>query len=613
MRTTRVRNQPSPNVLTHDMDPLSEYRRRIERWDTAIARAERAHQLFSYLRLATVCAGAAVFWFVFIRNAIPAWWMLAPVVVFGVLAVRHARVLQQRDRARRARRVYERGIERISDTWAGTGRDGARFMDGHPFARDLDLFGRGSLFELVNTTRTDIGEETLADWLRHPASAATVVERQGSVGELRPMLDFREDAAVLAAESEVGRTGPLAAWTAAPSQRFPPVLAPMLAAFAAMTAALAVAVYVGAVGSGWLVAWVCVEAATASIWRRPVHEILHAIEAPEHDLALLAALLARIEREPFTSPGLAALRQTLVTDGVPPSRRVAQLRTIVSWLDSTHNLMFAPFAYVLLVRPQLAVAINRWHRSYGSAVGAWLRAVGELEALAAIGTYAYEHPADPFPLLVEGAPLFDAASLGHPLLAGATAVRNDVALAGPGGPAPQVLVVSGSNMSGKSTLLRAVGVNVVLALAGAPVRAARLRLSPLAIGATLKIEDSLQEGHSRFYTEILRIRSIVELTRGPLPVLFLLDEILHGTNSYDRRIGAEAIVRALLDRGAIGLVTTHDLALTEFTATLGPAGANVHFEDRVEDGAMIFDYTMRPGVVERSNALALMRAVGLDV
>ncbi len=210
-------------------------------------------------------------------------------------------------------------------------------------------------------------------------------------------------------------------------------------------------------------------------------------------------------------------------------------------------------------------------------------------------------------------PLFDAVSLGHPLIAAATAVRNDVWLAGPGGPAPQVLVVSGSNMSGKSTLLRAVGVNVVLALAGAPVRAVRLRLSPLAIGATLKVEDSLQEGHSRFYTEILRIRSIMDLTRGPLPVLFLLDEILHGTNSYDRRIGAEAIVRALVDRGAIGLVTTHDLALTAFTATLGAAGANVHFEDRIEDGAMVFDYTMRPGVVERSNALALMRAVGLDV
>jgi DNA mismatch repair ATPase MutS len=339
----------------------------------------------------------------------------------------------------------------------------------------------------------------------------------------------------------------------------------------------------------------------------------HGIETPEHDLGLVAGLLERVERERFTSPRLAALERALITDGVPPSRRIKQLRSLVSWLDSTHNLFFAPFASVLLLKPQLALAINRWHRAYGPAVGTWLRVVGELEALSAIATYAYEHPADPFPSIVEGAPLYEAISLGHPLLAEAMAVRNDVLLGGPRSGAPQVLVVSGSNMSGKSTLLRVVGVNAVLALAGAPVRATSLRLSPVAIGATLKIEDSLQEGHSRFYTEILRIRSIVDLTKGGGAVLFLLDEILHGTNSYDRRIGAEAIVRALVSRGAIGLVTTHDLALTELTATLGPAAANVHFEDRIEDGKMVFDYTMRPGVVERSNALALMRAVGLDV
>jgi DNA mismatch repair ATPase MutS len=190
-------------------------------------------------------------------------------------------------------------------------------------------------------------------------------------------------------------------------------------------------------------------------------------------------------------------------------------------------------------------------------------------------------------------------------------VANDVHLGGDRG--PRVLVVSGSNMSGKSTLLRAVGVNAILALAGAPVRAARLAMSSLAVGATIRIGDSLQEGHSRFYTEILRIRDIVTAARGARPVLFLLDEILHGTNSHDRRIGADAIVRSLVEAGAIGLITTHDLALTELTATLDGRAANVHFEDRIEDDKMVFDYRMRPGVVERSNAVALMRAVGLDV
>jgi DNA mismatch repair ATPase MutS len=187
-------------------------------------------------------------------------------------------------------------------------------------------------------------------------------------------------------------------------------------------------------------------------------------------------------------------------------------------------------------------------------------------------------------------------------------IRNDVRL----DRMQRLLIVSGSNMSGKSTLLRTVGVNAVLAYAGAPVRATRLRLSPLAIGATLRIQDSLQEGRSRFYAEITRLRELADTARGPVPLLFLLDELLHGTNSHDRLIGATGVLRSLLDRGAVGLVTTHDLALTTAHAEL-PGAANVHFEEWFEQGQMRFDYTMKPGPVTRSNALALMRAVGLDV
>jgi DNA mismatch repair ATPase MutS len=278
--------------------------------------------------------------------------------------------------------------------------------------------------------------------------------------------------------------------------------------------------------------------------------------------------------------------------------------------SSTHNLLFLPFTRALLVPEQIVITIDRWHDEHGADVVGWLRVVGELEALSALATYAYEHPADSFPVLHHDGPQFDADALGHPLIADSIAVLNDVRLGGAN--APQAIVLSGSNMSGKSTLLRTVGVNVVLALAGAPVRAARLRLSPLVIGATIRVDDSLQAGHSRFYAEILRIRAIVDAARGPVPLLFLLDEILHGTNSYDRRIGAEAIVRALVEAGAIGLVTTHDLALTELPQRFSPA-VNMHFEDRLDGGRMVFDYRLKPGVVEHSNALALMRAIGLDV
>jgi DNA mismatch repair ATPase MutS len=239
----------------------------------------------------------------------------------------------------------------------------------------------------------------------------------------------------------------------------------------------------------------------------------------------------------------------------------------------------------------------------------WIDAVAELEALASLAGQAYEHPADCWPELVEGAPCLVARAAGHPLLAEARCVRNDVSLDAQ----RRVLVVSGSNMSGKSTLLRTIGTNAVLAQAGAPVRAAALRMTPLAVGASIRLHDSLQEGHSRFYAEIRRLRQIVDATEGPLPVLFLLDEVLHGTNSHDRRIGAEAVVRSLVARGAIGLVTTHDLALARLAESPELHAANVHFQDELIDGQMHFDYRMRPGVVTRSNAIELMRAVGLEV
>jgi hypothetical protein len=592
------------------VEPRPEYERRLSHWRARIAALDRVNLQISYGRLVLGVTGAILLWLAFVSATISPAWPVGVWLAFGVLAVIHARQLQRYERAVSAERVYLRGLDRLADTWEGKGRDGAMFLEGHLYARDLDLFGPASLFELLNTTRTEIGEVTLADWLRGPAPLPEVRARHAAVDELRPMLDFREDVAVLASESPVGRTGLLAAWAATPAIGFSPALRLMLAAFALVTIGLAAATYYEVIQSELLFLWVVAEVLIASIWRKPFHHVLHAIDTPEHDLALLAGLLARVETEHFTSPRLAALRQRLMTDGVPPSRRIAHLRSLVSWLDSTHNLLFGPIAYVLLLRPQLAVAIDRWHGAYGAAVAEWLREVGELEAFAALATFAYERPAYPFPELVDEGPLFDAQGLGHPLIPAAAVVCNDVTLGGDG---PRVIIVSGSNMSGKSTLLRSVGVNVVLALAGAPVTAGTLRMSALALGATLHVEDSLHAGHSRFYAEILRIRTIVDGARGPFPMLFLLDEILHGTNSFDRRIGAEGIVRALVALGAIGLVTTHDLALTELPSMLGTAAVNRHFEDRLENGRMVFDYRMRPGVVEHSNALALMRAIGLDV
>jgi hypothetical protein len=595
--------------------PRDEYPRRLAERIAALARGERRHLALSNARLAVAALFVFLLLFGVFGRRWSAAWAIVPAVAFAGLAIAHALLLSEQERRQRARIFYEHGLARMDGTWLSAGAGGRSEpgppgrMAHHPYASDLDLFGDGSLFQLLDTARTEVGEQTLGRWLSSPADPDEIRSRQEAVAELRGRLDFREAIAVLAAEAEVGRTDRLIAWASSPPAAFATGVRVLFAACAVVTVALAVAVFADHVAIEWLGGWVFVQSAVAYAWKKPIEGVIAAVGTPENDLLLLVALLERIEREPFTTARLAAIAGALSTGGEPASRTIGRLRGLVSWLDATFNLLFAPVAFVVLLRSQLAIAIDRWHQAHRQGVLDWLRAVGELEALAALATFGYEHPAYPFPEIADGPPILEAAALAHPLLAPEAIVPNDLAL---GGSHPHVLIVSGSNMSGKSTLLRAVGVNVVLALAGAPVCARSLRLSMLRLGATIRVDDSLQEGHSRFYAEILRIRDVVRAAAEG-PVLFLLDEILHGTNSYDRRIGAEAIVQALVRRGGIGLVTTHDLALTELTARLGQAAANVHFEDRLEDGRMVFDYRMRPGVVERSNALALMRAVGIEI
>ncbi len=556
--------------------------------------------------------GAILGWVAFGLERLSAWWLVLPALGFATLVVAFDRATREGRRAARRVAYYERGLDRLEDRWAGKGETGSRFRNPeHPYAEDLDLFGPGSLFERISTARTRAGEETLAAWLLAGASPEVILDRQAAVAELRPKLDLREDVALLGGEVGTGTAFEgLAEWGAEPRR---------LDSTAARVAAAVLSVLALPALFGWLVFQIgmipllivaALEGALALFYLKRVRSVLATVERRSGELEHLSDLLARLEREPFHSPELARLRTAIETDGRPASRRIDDLRRLVATLDARRNMLLAPFSPLLLWGTQIAFAIEAWRASSGPAIAGWLAAIGEIEALDSLAAFAFENPDDVVPEIVtEGGPLFEAEAIGHPLLPVTRVVRNDVQLGGE----LRVLVVSGSNMSGKSTLLRAIGTNVVLAMAGATVRASRLRLSPLTLGATLRVQDSLQAGRSRFYAEILRLRQLLDLARGPVPLLFLLDEILHGTNSHDRCLGAEAVVVGLIDRGAIGLVTTHDLALADIAGRLAPRARNVHFADHFENGKMIFDYQMRPGIVQHSNALALMRSVGLDV
>ena len=365
---------------------------------------------------------------------------------------------------------------------------------------------------------------------------------------------------------------------------------------------------VAGVGSPLFITLV-IEALVLSLLRKPVDDVLNGSETAFEDLRMFSELLLRVEREKFTSPALQRLMERLSSHTRKASHTIASLSTIVSFAGSRRNQAITLFAIPLMYTLNVALVAERWRRMHGSVVRNWVETIGDFEALLSLAAYTHEHPDDPLPEFVDGPATFAGVDLGHPLIPAARAVRNSVNIAGK----TRILLVSGSNMSGKSTLLRTVGINTVLAMAGAPVRARSLRLTELQIGASIRINDSLHEGSSRFYAEITRLRQLFDVVDGSRPLLFLLDELLQGTNSWDRRSGAEGIVRAFAARGAIGLISTHDLALTDISGLPEGALVNVHFQDELQNGRMLFDFKLRDGVVTRSNAMELMRSIGLEV
>jgi hypothetical protein len=579
-----------------------------------VAHFENVHRRFGNIRLLLVIATLIAAWFSLHRDAFSPWWLLLALVAFLGIAILHAKVLRQRACAERAVDFYRKGLARIEDRWPGTGQTGAR-IDVHSslYATDLDLFGQGSLFELLSLARTRMGEDTLAAWLLSPSPVPQLTERQAAVAELRSRLDLREDIAILGPISDqdlkVGvHPEALTQWAEAPNQLTHSWLRwlSLLLAIAAIAAAI---VWAELGTKAPFFAIVIIETIITALLRKRTDAVFHATEHALQDLQLLSSLLVRLEREQFASPRLQALKTELSSHHLAASQAIARLRTIVEYIRSLDNPLMRILNIPLLYVVQVAHAAEAWRTAHRAAVRSWLKAIGEAEALLSLSAYSYEHPSDPFPEFLEGPPCFNAEQLGHPLIPAAKCVRNDISVCDE----TKVLLISGSNMSGKSTLMRAVGINTVLAMAGAPVRAHRLQLTPLQIGASILVNDSLQEGNSRFYAEITRLRHICDLAERNPPVLFLLDELLQGTNSKDRLSGAEAVVRALLASGSIGLISTHDLALTNIGAQQDNRLRNVHLQDEIQEGRMTFNFKLHDGVVTKSNGIELMRLIGLKV
>lgn len=584
-----------------------EYQTRFQQRESTVAQLQRRHFWLGNVRIAVFVAIVVLAWFSRTRSLIFLL-LIAAIILFIALIVIHRRVVRAMNAAKRAAEVYRRGIARIEDRWAGTGDTGDEFKDPlHLYAEDLDILGHGSLFQLLSTARTRMGRQCLARWLLTPAGPQEIQERQSAIAELKTKLDFKENLAVVG-ESERIEAHPeaLAQWGKELSGLKDGLW------WALLLAVLSLAALVYAFITSWtpLLVMIVINGSIMFRQRHVLEKIFAGLGETHKGLDSLAEVLRRIEAEKFASLRLQQLQAGLLTHGLPPSECIARLDTLSDLDDSRHNWFVRLFDVPLLYSLQLAFALERWRGKYGSKIDVWLNVVAEIETLASLAAYAYEHAEDPFPEFASAgsAPCFTGEALGHPLLPAAKCVRNDAALGGKN----QVLLVSGSNMSGKSTYLRVIGINAVLAMAGAPVRATKLRLSYLSGGASMRVADSLQQGISHFYAEIKRVRQVIDLS-ATQPSLFLLDEILQGTNSDDRRVGTQGILRTLIRNNAIGLVTTHDLALTSLEETFPDRMTNVHFQEKFEDDKLSFDYRLRPGVVTTSNGIELMRSIGLDI
>lgn len=611
--------------------PAQIYRERCERFATECDALGRRSAFVSNLRGATF-GGMAIFAIVAAASddALP--WGLTSLgfaAAFGVLVVWHARVLREELEALAYRRVNDEALARATGAWRNLPRTGESFAPaGHPYAGDLDVFGKSSLFQHVCVAHTYYGQAALARLLSAPSASKDLERRQRAAQALAPQLEERQRFETMALRAAGTPLPPLRqkqrervldpqsllSWLETKDERD---AVASLRRLAVPLPVLTLALMTSSVVLGW----------PSYVWAAPLlvqivisarvyaagSAVFSAVTSLEGLFEQFSPMLRAIEGWRAESEWLADLQASVATKQEPASQALATFASRVAWFEARHNALFYPILNsIFLWDLNCVLALRRWKELWGSRVRTWFEAAGEMEAVSCMAGFAHDNPDFAWPELAPDTedPVFDARGLAHPLIGADQRVANDVSVGG----VQRALLVTGSNMSGKSTLLRAMGVAAVLAQAGAPVCATRLRISRLSVCTSMRVSDSLEHGVSHFYAELDKLRQVLVAARGGDRVLFLLDEILHGTNSLERQIGARWILAQLLHERAIGAVSTHDQGLCELSdEALSHAVRQVHLREQVEDGRMTFDYRLREGPVSGGNALRLMRTLGLDV
>ncbi len=545
---------------------------------------------------------------------------LSFLAAFVVLVIAHRRVQAGIDRETREVTLCEEGVARIARDWGALRAiPSPPVTDGFGIGADLDLFGAGSLYRLTGGAVTRFGQDTLARWLLSPSPPAKSAARGRLIGELRgnraALMSFQH--LTLAMEKALLDPAPFVAWTkgrgwleahrgvlwGARILTPLPILLGLLSAFNLLP------------GPFWMIA-VVVNIAFSAIHTPKIHRVFAAVSRHKGRIDQYASLFRFMAEWEVRAERGRDLKARLETDGVTAWRQMQRLETLAGFADLRFSPMtHFPIQAFTLIDFHVLARMERWQRRAGAHTEGWLEALGEFEAFMALALLAHDNPDWAIAEIREGAPTFEARGLGHPLLPAETLVANDVTLGPPG----TFLLVTGSNMSGKSSLLRSIGLNVALAGAGGPVAAKSLTLTPFTLGTSFRVTDSISDGISFFMAELKRLKQIVTraeaVTAGDPPLLFLLDEILQGTNIIERRVAVAGVLKHLVGLDCLGAISSHDLTLAE-AEEIGDKAVPVYFTERFRDGEkgreMYFDFTLRPGVAPTTNALELLKLVGLD-
>lgn len=600
------------------MTPTEWYQSRVAEWTTRRDATAARGVLLSRSRLASFLGAVALLWWGIahdqsIANAAAA----ASLAGFAVLVVVHARVLEAVDRAEAAIRISNQGLARLARDWTALPDvlpPSDLDIDAHPYARDLDVFGHASVAKWLGRPATTEGARRLWGWLLNPAAPDEIRNRQTAVEDLAPKREWRETLAIeghltAVTPSELDR---FLEWAESTDHSAPRVMHAIAFVLPPAIWILFALFFNGTTDGAW---WLIPLAAGIVLSFAFSFRIFAAFDRAalgERALGRYASMLRLVCNGPWTAPELTRLRSEMCVGAEAPAI-LAKLARISGWseLRSGAPLFHFPIQALTLWDFHVYFSLDRWRARYGGHVRGWLDALGRVDALGTLAMVRADQPAWSIPRVEAETDALRAAALGHPLIPDRRRIVNDVEVGPPG----TILLITGSNMSGKSTLLRAIGLNAVLAQAGAPVCAGAFEMPPSDLQSSIRVQDSLELGLSYFMAALARLKQIVDAAEnGATPgrvLLYLLDEVLQGTNSVERGIAVRAVVRHLLEARAIGVMTTHDLALAD-DEPLKSAARLAHFTEQVHpDGTMTFDYRLRPGLATSTNALRLMQLMGI--